>query len=785
MSYIKNCIFKITFAILLLITSCEPSLALFGATGTSNVGTDWTNSDKNLYTSGTITTESTLTTDGIILSSNSTVVDTLRTTIPVVGQQIQVTGYSEVGDGGAGPVRIGKTAPIGGLIDNGGSIIKPNGVIGDAIGDGELYWGWEYSGQVNSKWFGIVADGVEDDTAETQILFSSGYKNMVLEGDFLLSSPITISGDNITVDARNSTFTLADETNDNMFEITGDNFTWIGGSIDGNRGNQSGGDWTGIFRGNAAAYLHIIGVTITDAQGDGISLRDCPNAHIEHNRIIDNEVGYAIFVARTASGSVYEGTDIKGPHIHDNYVNRVTFGAATANFTGGIDVRGTTPAGGDEYFGAIVENNEIWQAADVSVSQWVDMSVIYCEGAIISQNKFYGGTIGLTAGIGVKIISGNQFYGCRDLGLEYGGVTDSKISGNIIDGQMVTEAGLYMTSAEGYGATNTIIANNNVKNCTTLCACSRYSTGTKYVGNTFDGSYNNRNGLVVVQEVGLSLIGNTITGGSTNAAIQFDTTDGFVSSGNDYSATNHILSFYSTDAGFAPGDFVFSGDKFTSTNHLAIQNYLVSGVGGPFGLGALFVGCQGEPMRLGNAATVTNFVTHQTGTGSPEGVIASGIGSTWTRTDGDENSTLYVRVSGATGRNGWVAVRDAKEPSGVYQAAGCTNGTTAGKAKTVNTIYYTINGYQNTKAATDDLWDLTGVSTAAGEYKYVFLQLNISGTASIAVGAAGADAGDTPYPNRTASTAVVGIVTIPPSYSGGSLSGFTFNDMTGMWRDDY
>lgn len=52
------------------------------------------------------------------------------------------------------------------------------------------------------------------------------------------------------------------------------------------------------------------------------------------------------------------------------------------------------------------------------------------------------------------------------------------------------------------------------------------------------------------------------------------------------------------------------------------------------------------------AGTATVFWT--SGSGSPEGVIAAGIGSLWTRTDGGAGTTLYIKESG-TGNTGWVA----------------------------------------------------------------------------------------------------------------------------------
>lgn len=50
----------------------------------------------------------------------------------------------------------------------------------------------------------------------------------------------------------------------------------------------------------------------------------------------------------------------------------------------------------------------------------------------------------------------------------------------------------------------------------------------------------------------------------------------------------------------------------------------------------------------------TSTVFDSAGSGSPEGVVAGGVGSTYRRTDGSSGSTFYVKESG-TGNTGWVA----------------------------------------------------------------------------------------------------------------------------------
>jgi hypothetical protein len=47
-------------------------------------------------------------------------------------------------------------------------------------------------------------------------------------------------------------------------------------------------------------------------------------------------------------------------------------------------------------------------------------------------------------------------------------------------------------------------------------------------------------------------------------------------------------------------------------------------------------------------------VIFQSGTGSPESVLAAPVGSLYTRVNGGANTTLYVKESGS-GTTGWIA----------------------------------------------------------------------------------------------------------------------------------
>lgn len=63
-------------------------------------------------------------------------------------------------------------------------------------------------------------------------------------------------------------------------------------------------------------------------------------------------------------------------------------------------------------------------------------------------------------------------------------------------------------------------------------------------------------------------------------------------------------------------------------------------------------GFAGMPIYLG---TPNSAPTIRTGTGTPEGAVSAPVGSLFTRTDGGAGTVLYVKESGGTGANGWVA----------------------------------------------------------------------------------------------------------------------------------
>ena len=71
---------------------------------------------------------------------------------------------------------------------------------------------------------------------------------------------------------------------------------------------------------------------------------------------------------------------------------------------------------------------------------------------------------------------------------------------------------------------------------------------------------------------------------------------------------------------------------------------------------------------------------------------------------------------------------------------GIVNGTTAGNLQTSASADFRISNRVYTKAATDDLWDLSGeTDTAAGKYRAYWLYLDAAGAASFVASSSDGD----------------------------------------------
>lgn len=110
-------------------------------------------------------------------------------------------------------------------------------------------------------------------------------------------------------------------------------------------------------------------------------------------------------------------------------------------------------------------------------------------------------------------------------------------------------------------------------------------------------------------------------------------------------------------------------------------------------------------------------------------------------------------------------------------------GTTNGKARTNAAVRIAYSRTTASAGSTDNLWDLTAVSTGVGEFRKVLLCLQDAASALILVGDVAASQAAAELPGLPDHRwAAIGVVEIPGSYSGGALGAMTFYDIVGIYE---
>lgn len=150
-------------------------------------------------------------------------------------QRAQPLGYYVKGDGGGGPSRIAMTGqPPGTYVDNGGSVIVPNG------GDGSEAWVFEHIGKINIQWFGGTTNPAVDNTAFALTAVKDGVKLIIPRGKTFSTSGIMFMNKSNFVVTGGGTLRLMNASNKPVLGATDcAGFSFDGVRIDGNKTNQT------------------------------------------------------------------------------------------------------------------------------------------------------------------------------------------------------------------------------------------------------------------------------------------------------------------------------------------------------------------------------------------------------------------------------------------------------------------------------------------------------------------------------------------------------------------
>lgn len=113
--------------------------------------------------------------------------------------------------------------------------------------------------------------------------------------------------------------------------------------------------------------------------------------------------------------------------------------------------------------------------------------------------------------------------------------------------------------------------------------------------------------------------------------------------------------------------------------------------------------------------------------------------------------------------------------------SGIARGTTAQKAKTVNTTTYRVDGKNYSLAGSDDFWTLAGTTVAVSAFQKYLLCIDASATASIIEGTQSTvSAAAVVLPNHPQAKCILGVLTIATDATHTFIPGTTALNATGI-----
>ena len=492
------------------------------------------------------------------------------------------------------------------------------------------------------KDYGAVGDGTHDDTTAIQQAISGVLANSTIlfpAGTYLVSSTIALNRCLTLQMEMGATLLLKAASNASVLSVSASGAVVTGGTINGNRTNQTTGYPAGITV--TASNVTLSGVTINDSLGYGIHASAVHDLTIT-NCTITNSGYIGIFVEAGTPVSL-DRIRVTGCKIDRSMI-------AIGNLVeGGLKIRGT---GSVPMTNSILSRNEIALPVGDGPSASICIEAWYAPGVVISNNHLYGGSMGVSlARVEDAIVSNNYITTSYECGIELASSLQASVTGNTITGEGVLSVGILLDVAGGVGDSSyATIVSNTIRTCT---SSSIQAGSAKYLsisGNTLHGvgDYTiNLNGDCDYS----ALTGNTLNGsGTATKGVMVNSCTGVTITGNViYNHTQDAVMLYSTRA----SPYVIAYTTITG-NTLAGNANAISA---QFSGGAAY----GTNVKVsGNAGVVydTQDLLHtllvRTGTGTPENAVSAGVGSLFLNYGGSTGTTLYVKETGS-GNTGWVA----------------------------------------------------------------------------------------------------------------------------------
>lgn len=495
------------------------------------------------------------------------------------------------------------------------------------------------------KQYGAVGDGVTDDSAVYTAMMAAATAGDTIRstnGTYILSGLLLPYALTIQADVG-AVYKLPANTDDHIFRaITADGSKFLGGSVDGNQSNQATRDRFGgliVITDSAASKGYLVdGIKFTDIAAIGVYAGNTNNVTVQ-NCYLRNIDSACIF------GTADSGLSMFGFNVNNNTIDQSAKSVARTFHTCISLSRDVSGAPGVMQHYRITNNNVRGTANTVTETNAVGIGARADKG-VIANNVLWDGWMGISVDYGLEVAcTGNTVYHPNGYGIEIAHSSRTTVTGNTINGDSVTNEGIITTGLTGVTSGNNVVSSNTIRGCTGNSITAAGLTGTDNHINIYSNNLCEDKGINLVNSNYSIISSNILLGTGSGNAITLDATDNVTIVGNlikDF--TNKVVTFNGTPATVT--DIQITGNSWGS----APANPLVDFGGTTFGERIQVI--SNSPGR--DIVDVKNDVIRGSVTGTPEGVVTAGVGSTLMREDGGAGTSFYVKETGA-GNTGWVA----------------------------------------------------------------------------------------------------------------------------------
>jgi parallel beta-helix repeat protein len=487
----------------------------------------------------------------------------------------------------------------------------------------------------NLKGF-AVGDGLADDSSAIDAVMASA-----LSGDVVFAPAGTYLTDNFSVPAgvtlrgsRDAVFKLKTGANTTLVTL-GAGSVLEGVTVDGNRAGQgSGGNGVSLSGAGAVvrdcAVQHCYGYGILSANKDAVVISD--------NTVSDTRL-QGIFVEASSVA-------IERIRITNNTVDRSAEGTGVVGT--GMTLKGTASFKASR---CLISGNDVAMPTGAVPAGAICIETFGgVDRCRVVGNETSGGSMGISLDNTIQSVCGdNTVFNMKSNGIELASSSQCAVTGNTIDGNGVTTNGINLSNTT---PRKNAVTGNNITGCVTRGILANDADGSTFSANVINMPSNYA--IEVIATIVFTVDGNSLSGnGTATKGIAINTSDhGSVTGNSVNNFTEHGILLYAASA--------------VTMDRLTIMANMLYGNNVPFGqslsggavLGNLntFIGntAYGGTTHRIDVLDVKNNIVVVTGAGSPESVIAGGIGSIYHRRDGGALTSTYFKETG-TGNTGWVA----------------------------------------------------------------------------------------------------------------------------------